>query len=220
MDELSFEDLPLSFRLSQRSMLAAVGILLLSQTLRVQQWPIAARWWLAAVVSTIVCFALFISAYVVIRYPFISLVETSDEDIFAQTFTSKTLTRLTKATALTILGVILLSMALVLFTKGNLTVFYAISIIYVTVLFGFVCYVCFFYDAESHPTLATFIRSTLGVGIVLSPLFLPILAVGSYRCRLMLDAEIKRQQLEHVDAWQNEPDLFDRHLKSGTLKTD
>ena len=61
---------------------------------------------------------------------------------------------------------------------------------YVATLFGFVMFLTFFYDAELHPTVTTFIHATLGVGVVFVPFFIPILIIGSIRCKRLLDSVV------------------------------
>lgn len=70
------------------------------------------------------------------------------------------------------------------------------ALAYVLILFLFVAYLCFGFDPERSPTIATFIRSKLGLGVVLMPLFVPFLIVGSVRCRRLLDAESSHQPVE------------------------
>ena len=70
----------------------------------------------------------------------------------------------------------------------------------VTILFLFVIHSCFFYERELHPTVATFIRVTLGFGIVLVAFFVPILVIGSDRYRGLVEDETARQQAVHQRA--------------------
>lgn len=194
MDEPEFNDLPLSYRWSQRGMLAAVSTLTFSWSLAAPQWPVFAKWGLAGVVACVVGFALLTSCYVVIRYPYLSLIRTRDADVYSEQFTSRALARVTKALSLVVLFVLLVVLVYATWTKGIVNLLQVLSLAYVTILFFFVVYLHFFYDAELHPTVATFIRSTLGIGIILIPLFLPILLVGSARCRRLLDAALSDQQ--------------------------
>src|SRR6056297_504680 len=192
MNDPSFDELPFSYRLSQRAMLAAVAALFFSRSLAVPRWPIRARWLLAAVIAGIVAFALSVSAYVVIRYPYLSLVQTRDEDIFSAQFTSKALVKVTKTVGLLTLFLLLAVLVGVTVIAGIVNPWQVVALAYVLILFLFVAYLCFGFDPVANPTLATFIRSTLGIGIVLMPLFIPVLVVGSQRCRRLLDAETSR----------------------------
>ena len=192
MNHPTFEDLPFSYRLSQRAMLAAVATLLYSTSLAVPRWPILGEWLFGATVAGIAAFALTISSYVVIRYPYLSLVQTRDGDIFSAQFTSKVLARITKTVGFLTLLVLLAVLAGVTAVKGIANPWQVVALAYVFILFLFVAYLCFVYDPNAHPTIATFIRSTLGLGIVLMPLFIPVLIVGSHRCRRLLDAETAR----------------------------
>ncbi len=196
MDDPSFDDLPLSYRLSQRAMLAAVATLLFSRSLAMPQWPILARWLFASVIGGIVIFALCISSYVVVRYPYLSLVQTHDGDVYSAQFTSKVLARIMKTVSLMILFLLLAVLVGVTAVKGIANPQQVAALAYVVILFLFVVYLCFGYDPVLNPTIATFIRSTLGLGIVLMPLFIPVLVVGSLRCRRLLEAETSRQQAD------------------------
>jgi len=197
MNDPEFEDFPISYRLSQRSMLAAIVTLLFSRRLFAPQWPDAMKWVLAGVIASIVVFALVASCYVVVRYPYLSLVQPSDGDMLSKQFTSKLLTRVTKAVGLATLSVLLFVLVLASWNNGIASVSEALLLAYVAILFCFLVYLCFFYDAELHPTIATFIRSTLGLGIPLFPFFIPVLIVGSIRCRRLLEDEIHRQQFDN-----------------------
>ena len=192
MDDPRFDELPFSYRLSQRAMFAAVATLLFSRSLAVPRWPILAKWLLAAVIGGIVVFALAVSSYVVIRYPYLSLVQTRDGDVFSAQFTSKTLARITKTVGLLTLILLLAVLVVVTAVKGIANPWQVAVLAYVLILFLFVTYLCFAYDPDSNPTIATFIRSTLGLGIVLMPLFIPVLIVGSQRCHRLLDAATVR----------------------------
>ena len=188
MDDPRFDELPISYRLSQRAMLAAVATLLFSRSLAIPRWPILAKWSLAAVIGGIVVFALVVSSYVVIRYPYLSLVQTRDGDVFSAQFTSKTLAKITKTVGLLTLFLLLGVLVGVTAVEGIANPWQVAALAYVLILFLFVTHLCFGYDADSNPTIATFIRSTLGLGVVLMPLFIPVLVVGSLRCRRLLDA--------------------------------
>jgi hypothetical protein len=65
---------------------------------------------------------------------------------------------------------------------GNLLWF-----VYLGFMFGFCMFMAFVYDPVQHPTLATLARATLGMGLLLFPIFLPIVMIGSFRMRRLLD---------------------------------
>ena len=50
-------------------------------------------------------------------------------------------------------------------------------------------FLTFKYDPVTHPTVATYIRSTIGIGVLLFPIFIPALIVGGIRCRRLLEAQ-------------------------------
>lgn len=51
----------------------------------------------------------------------------------------------------------------------------------------FMLILAFLYSPSRHPIVATFIRSTFGLGIKLTPIFLPVLIFATFRCLRMLD---------------------------------
>lgn len=193
MDAPKFKDFPLSYRLSQKAMIAATATLAFSSKLAMGKWPPFAQVVLATVVGFIVVVALVAASYVVIRYPFLSLVHASDGDVFSQQFKSKSLLRVAKVTALLTVTSLFVSLVFLCLSKANVGPGAICSLVYFTFLLGFTLFLCFFYEADRHPTVATFIRSTLGIGIVLAPLFLPVLAIGSLRCRRLLFSAMEQR---------------------------
>ncbi|MEL6109405.1 MAG: hypothetical protein AAFU85_25640 [Planctomycetota bacterium] len=186
----SFDDLPFSYRLSQRAMAAAAVIAIFGgRAIAAPRRPAAVRWGLAAVIGACALFSLITSCYVVIRYPYLSLVQTADGDIFSKQFTSKTVARLTKAVGLTAITIVLMALIGIALNKGVTDWVHGIALWYVSTLFLFVVYLCFFHDPELHPTVATFVRSTLGLGILLFPVLFPVLMIGSLRCKQLLESQ-------------------------------
>lgn len=186
----AFSDLPFSYRLSQRAMAcAAVVAMLGAKAVAKPQRPAVIRWSFAAVIGAIILFSVITSCYVVIRYPYLSLVETADGDIFSRHFTSKFLGRATKALGLTIITIVLMALVGVALNKGVTDWVHAAMLWYVPTLFLFVVYLCFFHDPELHPTVSTYIRSTLGFGILLFPVLFPVVIIGSVRCKQLLDSQ-------------------------------
>ena len=48
------------------------------------------------------------------------------------------------------------------------------------------------YNLIAHPTIATFVRVTIGFGVLLFPVYIPALMIGSMRCeRLLAKTEIQ-----------------------------
>lgn len=53
---------------------------------------------------------------------------------------------------------------------------------------AFVAFLLTFYRREKHPTVATFLELTFGLGTVLFPIYIPSLVIGSLRCRRFLQS--------------------------------
>ena len=51
------------------------------------------------------------------------------------------------------------------------------------------CFLVFRFDKVRHPTIATFIRSTLGIGIVFYPMYVFTIAIGAWRCHRLLEVQ-------------------------------
>jgi len=58
---------------------------------------------------------------------------------------------------------------------------------YSSILLAFMIFYATTFRPQTHPTIATFIRATLGLGVVLFPLYIPALIIGSARCKVLLD---------------------------------
>lgn len=197
MSDISYKRLPKSYRLSQSTMLLSVGVLFFARHLPVQLFgpPLQIAIW--AIVAGIASLAVLTSCYVVIRYPYISLVATSDQDTFSKQFESKRLLLVAKIILPTGIFFFCLGTTIAFFSgMGNLTV-QVIALPYAYILFVFSLFLCFCYDPISHPTIATFIRSTLGIGLVLAPMLLPVLLVGSIRCKSLLDTQSQSPRIEN-----------------------
>lgn len=196
MDAPDFKDFPWSYRMAQRSMLAAVGMLYF--LLKIARIPGGAPliWGIAALAVGVILFALVIAAYVVVRYPYLSLVSARDGDVFSSQIRSTFLLWILKSVGLLALIILVGVLVVVALEKGGEKPLLYLVLAYFVVLVLFVLYLCFWYDPTSSPTIATFMRSTLGIGIVLIPLFLPVLVVGSVRCRRLLGEESTRQENE------------------------
>jgi len=91
--------------------------------------------------------------------------------------------RILKIAALAVVSMVIIS-ALV---DGKNNLQESLKLVYFVVMFGFLTFMTFFYRPVSYPTIATFIRATLGVGVLLFPIFIPALIVGSIRCKRLLD---------------------------------
>jgi len=196
MSDITYERLPKSYRLSQSTMLASVGFLFFARQLPFQFFGPVFQIAIWVIVAGIAALAVATACYVVIRYPYLSLVSTTDDDKYSQQFVSKRLLLVVKI--IFPLGILFfcLGTTIALFNgTGNLTV-QAITLPYFYCQFIFSIFLCFWYDPISHPTIATFIRATLGIGLVLAPILIPVLLIGSFRCKRLLDAQSQSSNIE------------------------
>ena len=189
MSDIPYDRLPASYRLSQSTMLASVGVLFFAKHVPFQLLAPALKIAFWGIVSGIAGLAVITACYVVIRYPYISLVSTTSEDIFSQQFVSKRLLWVAKVIfPLGILFGCLGITAAFLNGDGNSKI-QVITLPYFYIQFVFSLFLCFRYDPIAHPTIATFIRSTLGIGLTLTPVLLPVLFIGSFRCKQLLGTQ-------------------------------
>ncbi|OUT62334.1 MAG: hypothetical protein CBB71_01950 [Rhodopirellula sp. TMED11] len=175
-------------------MLTAITTVLFSWSFLGKNWPDLVKLGLIVAVIGFVFFALCLSAYVVLRYPYLSLVDTRDGDVFKRQFKSRFLSRVTKLLGLGVVGLLFFAVVVAGLSDGIKNPGQAVLTIYVSLLFAFLLFLCFRHSDQRYPAVSTFIRSTLGLGIVLAPLFIPILILGNWRCNRLLDAEVRRQQ--------------------------
>ena len=179
-----FEEFPQSYRWSQAGIGAALIALAVGRPfVRIFPQPIqgAALGILAAVV---IC-SLLTSHYVIIRYPFISLVPPDDGDPYAKHFPShgswiyivlKVFALITPA-----------GIAAVIVLVGFKDWISVLVFTYCIILTLFMLFFIFVYDPIKHPTISTFVRSTLGLGIALYPIYALTIFIGSFRCRRALN---------------------------------
>ena len=186
MSDIPYNRLPKSYRLSQSTMLASVGVLFFAKHVPFQLLPPELQIAIWAIVAGIAGLAVITSCYVVIRYPYISLVSTTKEDIFSQQFVSRRL--LWVAKIIFPLGILFECLGITnafVNGDGNSNI-QLVTLPYFYIQFVFSLFLCFRYDPIAHPTIATFIRSTLGIGLILTPVLLPVLLLGSFRCKQLL----------------------------------
>jgi hypothetical protein len=62
----------------------------------------------------------------------------------------------------------------------------ALALEYLSIELLFVGFLLTSYRKEKHPTIATALEITFGIGIVLFPIYVPTLVIGSIRCRRFL----------------------------------
>lgn len=197
MSEITYNKLPQSYRWSQSIMLASVGVLFFARHLPIQRLGPALQIVTWTIVAGIAGLSVSMSCYVVIRYPYISLVSTSDEDTFSKQFVSKRLMFVAKLILpIGLFGFCVLTTT-AFFNGDGFQIVRAAVMAYFYIQFVFTLFLCFWYDPVTHPTVATFIRATLGIGLILVPLLLPVLFIGSIRCKHLLDAAAQATS-EHV----------------------
>lgn len=182
-DKLVFADLPFSYRLSQFSMVLALLVLWLWKKLAMLN---VLKWVVIPIVAAVLLFALSTAAYVVIRYPYISLVETRDGDIYSEQINSHGLINFLKIVSMIGFGVCFFFSLTTVLNAVNLTTVQLLWFVYVGFMFVFCSFMTFFYDPVQHATIATLARSTFGLGLVLFPIFFPIVIIGSFRMRRLL----------------------------------
>ncbi len=130
-----------------------------------------------------VALALLVSGYVVVRYPFLSLTPALAGDRFEGQLGPRNrrpvqILRIL-ALAFFIMGVILVPL------RGIDNLVESLFVCYASTMIPVLAWLVVAYDPVSHPTVATLIRSTFGIGIALFPLYIPMLVLGSMRCHEM-----------------------------------
>lgn len=181
---IQFSEFPRSYRYSQSGIaFTLVSLAIFGTFLRAV--PVNGKLVIGAVFAVIVAISLLISNYVIVRYPYISLVEPEDGDHFSKHFASagSPIYKLIKLLGFLVPIVTVIS----IFGTGVDTLPKVGVLIYLLILIPFMYFFNFRYDPIKHPTISTMIRSTLGFGIVLFPLFLPSVILGSMRCASMLE---------------------------------
>ncbi len=181
-----YKELPISFRIAQRSMLIALisGLYRLSHGLAngIAVLRSAFLIFLAACISS----AMLAMYYVVIRYPFLGILYATDGDLFHRNYRSTRSTRILIRVLNCVAIIMFVLLPVGLLSKPVFSIFDAALCVYSIILVAFLWFLAFRYDRISHPTIATYIRASFGIGIVLFPLFIPAIVAGSLRCSSML----------------------------------
>ncbi len=193
MDEKAFRQFPVSFQLAQRSMVLAIAIpMMMRWLLRAKGGFIQILIW--GSVSLCALVGLVATYYVVIRYPYIGLVDAKDGDLFSKYIPSQSnwLLQSGKILAVLVLLILLVAPALdrVIDARDIVMMLYTVSVLL------FVLFLSIRYDRFQHPTVATFLRCSLGVGILFFPAFLPALIIGSIRAKQLLYFAQRELELE------------------------
>lgn len=179
-----YKEFPASIRWAQRSFLLALAIpIVFRSALRGKvRWMLFAVWGASAACGLL---GLLMTYYAVIRYPYMGLVDAADGDLYAKYVESKSkiLFGFLKVTGL-IAGVLLLVAP---WLDGKLTPGEGLLLLYVVPVVGFMLFLVFRYSRIDHPTVATLLRCSMGLGVLLFPLFIPALILGSMRGKALLD---------------------------------
>lgn len=182
--QFDFKQLPLSYRICQGAVATAIVMLLVFRHVNTPATPVILKTIFFSVFAVIISTAVLFSSYVILRYPYLSLVQLNDGDFFDQYFTEGAtwVRTLVKVTGLCLC---LMSGCLVWFSGPDSLLGYGI-VIYCAIMVPFFIFYIFRYDPIKNPTLTTFARVTIGFGIVVLPVFIPLLLIGSVRCKRML----------------------------------
>jgi glucan phosphoethanolaminetransferase (alkaline phosphatase superfamily) len=188
-----FGEFPLSIRLAQRSILVAIAIPIVLRTmLRARfgwlQIAIGAASGICALVGLIATY------YAVIRYPYMGLVDASDGDLFSKYVESQKKWVLNLAKGVGI--VVAISAIVARLWDGQINALDLAIALYAASILVFLVFLAFFYDRADNPTVATFLRCSMGLGIFLYPLFIPALIIGSMRVNVLLDEAILKMEAE------------------------
>jgi hypothetical protein len=144
--------------------------------------------WVIQSVSGVIAIAAllgFVATYwVILRYPYIGLVDAADGDLYAKYFDRislfvKKLAGLLLATGL---GLSLWGV----WRDGQLSLWELLWSIYGSCTLIFLIFVLLKFNRFDHPAVATMLRCSMGIGVLLFPLFLPGIIVGSSRAKRLL----------------------------------
>jgi hypothetical protein len=190
----NFGEFPFSIRVAQRSLLIAIAIpIFLRRGLQAKvpwmRWSVFAASGICAAVGLIATF------YAVIRYPYMGLVDAADGDLFAKYIESNRKWVLVTVKVLMLIGA--LAGIIVPMLDGQISQRDAWVILYAFAILAFMVFLLFFYNREDHPTVATFLRCSMGLGVFFYPLYIPALVIGSMRVQRLLDdavQELDREQ--------------------------
>ncbi len=180
----AFSEFPLGVRVAQRSLIAAIAIpLCLRSVLRGKMPRVAIAIGMASGMCALV--GLVATFYVVIRYPYIGMLDAIDGDLYSKYIgnTSKLVLRI-----LAVAGILLtIAIMIVPALDNKISGQDIVIMVYCASILCFLLFLVFYYDRMDYPAVATFLRCSLGIGIPLVPLFLPALVYGSYRAAKLLE---------------------------------
>lgn len=184
MSQPALQQFPISYRIAQGGLAISLALMFNIRTLFNPNVPIIVRSVAGTILGVVVLIALFAGYYVIIRYPFLSLVEVEGGDRFDQKFQSANgrVYFVLKLLSTIVVAILLMTIALMGFDNIRQLAMFS----YLATTLGFLAFFTFIYHPIKHPTVSTFIRATLGLGIFLFPFFLPAILIGSRRCNRLL----------------------------------
>jgi hypothetical protein len=179
-----FREFPLSVRIAQRSWITALAIPVLS--IRVLA-KIKVPWVVQTIlgIAGLLAFVGFLATcWVIIRYPFIGMVDAADGDLYAK-YIEKTSLLIKKFVGLCLAIGLGISLYIPI-ADGRITGAELLWMTYAGIDLVFVLFLLFKYHRFDHPTTATLLRCSMGLGVLFFPLFLPAVIVGSGRAKRLL----------------------------------
>lgn len=189
-----FARFPLTFRAAQYSflILAFAGIIA-ARSLR--RLPVALLFWVFGGLGLVGLVGICLTIYVVLKYPYLGLLDASDTDLFQKYLQARPLF-LKVAGAFVAIAIILASIAMIL----NKMPVNLLGLILIGHLFLTACFILFLvlrYDRHRHPAIATFLRCTLGIGVVIAVPLLPLLIFANSRANRLLDEMDRTMESEN-----------------------
>ncbi len=150
----------------------------------VWMWPILITIWLPGVLG------LGIGYYAIMRYPYISLVCQLNSPRLTTGWLKVLLAIIFYVLAA---GLTYLFLAILIWSPKK-DISGVLSILYFLVECWFVGFMFFPYHSDRHPTIATFIHLSCGLGVILVPLYIPAIVIGTLRCRAFLANSLDESQ--------------------------
>lgn len=180
-----FCEFPLSVRIAQRCWLGSIAIPIISLKILSKMrnpWVYQTVFGISGLLALVGFIATF---WAIIRYPYIGMVDAADGDLYSS-YIEKTSRFLKKLLGL----IVAAALAFTLYAPirdGNINGAELLWLAYGGTTLIFVLFVLLKYDRVDHPAIATLLRCSMGVGVLLFPLFLPAVIIGSSRAKRLLD---------------------------------
>ncbi len=183
---VEFEDFPRSYRFCQGCIVTVLVLATSLTSAYIGNVPRFIKIGFGCMLGAVVVASLVVCTYVVVRYPYLSLLQPVDGDYLDRRTTRNTRVLVS---VLKLLALVFCITAVILIPRnGFCTPPSVLAFCYFLVMIPFLTFLTFIYRPILHPTIATFIRATLGIGVIFFPVYIPILALGSIRCRRLLNA--------------------------------